>query len=768
MQSFYWNLLLLVHGTFSVITVGTSVEDRTTANFNGIVDSISSKCLVKIIYKALDSNNFGNSRGQIPVVLVKMNEDENIGKPRVELLSLSSRIGRLSCTFNLVYFHFNSFQGGTESTLWTWLHTTVHPDPGTFHIPQNIDRIYTILFVPLSKSAFSWASPYQPIYWFTDLTIQQFGILFPTEGHKYDKNYSLCLHVQGSYPVVGNFLCNEISTFSLETLDSFLIPPREWKVKMGEMPNEQFEDTVGTNALAFFTRWNLLKELTKATNSTICPIANPVCKYRMELPVIGIDLLISVKTWDQLAVVTHSANIKFLTCYYSKPGLRFQIYQKPFQPELWLAIGITGILLSTFLHFMNLKSEFGKSFSGVMFYISLLLDEGYAVTSKMWNSPIFRLSSAAWLLSSVLITNCYNGLLISELNAPLQGEKLNNFSQIFCHRQINGIYLQNEVDKDVQDGPWIFSKIMWWSLNKTDQSMSRHEHLKSYQSPNCFSLLSKPVRNVREEDNFIMNPNQYSLFSELHGEMLKFYILFRDMKMMDSFLNFVNPQHRHYPLDPSPLEFPVSSNIIREVAIEKEISKCGESAYIGPADDLALERMYLSNFYHKQKFYISEGSFLSRMVGWTFTNYGSSKMPIFLKRLVWAGIPKQFSEVQRARDYLRRREGTKAIGKMNIISPISIHGSVQTIFIIGSAFSTAAGLLLVAEVFYFYRESIFSLKCFIFIRTLALRSKLQLCALYYNIDYTFMHRVFSKYVTVSWFLLLCRRFQNRFSPQHNL
>jgi len=123
---------------------------------------------------------------------------------------------------------------------------------------------------------------------------------------------------------------------------------------------------------------------------------------------------------------TFDNSIRFFTCY-SHPVLSFNFYVSAFEIQVWVAIILSGVLLATFLKchiYYNLSKTL--NFCTFLFYFSIFMEETYSIPSKIGKNKVYRTATILWLLTAIVLTNSYISHVISGLNAPLKGRKLEN------------------------------------------------------------------------------------------------------------------------------------------------------------------------------------------------------------------------------------------------------------------------------------------------------------------------------------------------------
>lgn len=132
-----------------------------------------------------------------------------------------------------------------------------------------------------------------------------------------------------------------------------------------------------------------------------------------------------------IPVITKTTGFKYFTCYRERYHA-FKIYIAPFQPQLWLALLITVVLL---ISLTRIYKYFRKvSFCSWLFILATMFKETTHVPKLVEQRIHFRLTSGFWCLIAVIVTNCYNGIMISELNAPLSSVEAKTFSDLMCNK----------------------------------------------------------------------------------------------------------------------------------------------------------------------------------------------------------------------------------------------------------------------------------------------------------------------------------------------
>jgi hypothetical protein len=226
---------------------------------------------------------------------------------------------------------------------------------------------------------------------------------------------------------------------------------------------------------------------------------------------------------DSIVLLDDSAT-NFLSCY-TTPELRFEMYVKPFQLELWICISSCLSAICIFIYVYNRYKELSPSFSPIFFFVSTLVEEPYSVPTALWNDSKFKTIAITWLLTAVIFTNLYTGLMISDLTVPLQGEILHSLEDIFGTYDKNDSLVRNSIQED----------IMFWYLNYTKLHMptdstlidqprkkinySKYDtHHKQFREIEHFALLQAPEIHKKgsfaaaNETERLGNPHMYKFF----------------------------------------------------------------------------------------------------------------------------------------------------------------------------------------------------------------------------------------------------------------
>jgi len=136
--------------------------------------------------------------------------------------------------------------------------------------------------------------------------------------------------------------------------------------------------------------------------------------------------------YSERDAMTSSDYIKLFTCY-EEPKVSFYIYVSPFDPITWLLILIHAALIWIIFHILICsQNTMTSSYSPILFILGTIIDEAYDVPQSFKRLAAFRILIIGWVLTSMLLSNCYQSLLVVELNSPLKGQPPISAHQMVC------------------------------------------------------------------------------------------------------------------------------------------------------------------------------------------------------------------------------------------------------------------------------------------------------------------------------------------------
>jgi len=118
--------------------------------------------------------------------------------------------------------------------------------------------------------------------------------------------------------------------------------------------------------------------------------------------------------------------------------------------------------------------------------------------------------------------------------------------------------------------------------------------------------------------------------------------------------------------------------------VEAEITQCENSVFVGSAEDVLMEKKYLSNNHPSRDFYVLEDEIQLSNEYWIFFLYGNSKVPFYYRQFITSGIMDKLNQVKSGRYYLDRRNETTRL-KMELETELeaialNLNGPILTTF----------------------------------------------------------------------------------------
>jgi hypothetical protein len=424
------------------------------------------------------------------------------------------------------------------------------------------------------------------------------------------------------------------------------------------------------------------------------------------------------------SVLVADLTTRFISCF-EKPTLIFWMYFKPFHAEVWGLIALCFSGIAVVIHIYNRMLNLSASFSPIFFFLSTLVEEPYSVPNALWNSRIFKIITLGWLLTAIVFTNLYIGLMISDVTAPVRGEIFNNFDKVlgitnesmtpsrYMLYDVRTFWQQNHtsnvhLDRETRQIEGCHTLYLF-NMNLTHESVGYERHLAQFRNSESFAVLQKEIdkcNGIAEIPNefrrhYQYHPWMYSVFSHLLDELIKYKPLFSRYSIR--LYALFSPRNRHYPKDPQFSKQEIDKiPIYTAAAIEKELVACERSIFVGEYKDVITELSYLKTNYPRKHFYISNDTFeggWSTPVVWIFRNSGSSKFPRYFQLLWEAGVRDVLLGLRKQKYYLKRRVGTQYIQERMLRGTnIGMSGSIQTVFIISIASFSVATLVFLLEI----------------------------------------------------------------------
>ncbi|OXA42354.1 hypothetical protein Fcan01_22950 [Folsomia candida] len=484
--------------------------------------------------------------------------------------------------------------------------------------------------------------------------IPTFIMAFPVAGYEIE----LCWMRSTDFEV--SFLCTKKANQSLADVNLIAVSPNNscWKIfhryedrqlaKSYEPTQNPFDQIENLTNIAKFVFRQVLQSANETECSTVEPvyIVNVVAKYHSSTSNIQVFV-------DKRVTITFDG-YKFLTCHTST-FLTFEFYLTPFQLDLWICLLICLTVVVSCLTLYTRYCDTGTSdgirwISPWLNVLSTLFEEPASVPSILEKRAFYRLVFGSWALMAVFKTNCYNGIMITNLNAPLPGIKIEEWNDIVCDRVAGGVNMSHKEITAWANKTGI-SKYWGNAFNIRypvyGQNYGSKKLTNPFESENCFRLLS-PI-----------SSNPYYRRPNLPANRF-FYFEFEKYQNLDNYIM------NHY-----------LNEELNEM-ITKEILKCGKTVWIGDSDEVAQEYFYLREQYPWIRWQRSKDVLKPEMSGMTFSNNGESKIPQYFQGIIESGIWARL-EQEKSSKYLRGRLKSVDVDK---VSPIALNGSILTLFVL--------------------------------------------------------------------------------------
>ncbi|OXA48523.1 hypothetical protein Fcan01_16423 [Folsomia candida] len=376
---------------------------------------------------------------------------------------------------------------------------------------------------------------------------------------------------------------------------------------------------------------------------------------------------------------------EFFSCF-KETFISFEFYVNPFQKEVWTAllISIFTVLTSIYLYLKVSLDGGNISLSPWLFVLSTLFEEPPTISNRKLEAHfMFRFVLGSWCLVAVILTNCYNGLMITDLNAPLSSIKPENFGDLIGEQRGGPISLK-QLRKRVD-----FPLLKWYNLAVLSHTYQysldgKYNNFRNpYESKDCFKLLSPA------EEHSHYRVQYFQFFEFLISEYNKFPLgsdLSNDKQVVSRasdlwHLNLLHPRHGHFP---SGLDYSSKEYSLDEInhKIETEVVDCSEkNVFVTRGKYFRVQYKFLREKYSSKEFYKGKDVLNSKPIALEFLNEGSSKVPRYFEGLIETGIYARIEEEIEARQVLEMVPVEKPLGQRET-EAFGLNGSIVTLFIL--------------------------------------------------------------------------------------
>ncbi|OXA64712.1 hypothetical protein Fcan01_00785 [Folsomia candida] len=422
--------------------------------------------------------------------------------------------------------------------------------------------------------------------------------------------------------------------------------------------------------------------------------------------VLASNINLNLASYSKTTIAIKYSGYEFLTCY-AENYISFEFYLAPFQPELWYGLAVCLVVLisvvSIYLHFSKLPT-----FPAWLFVIATLFEEGFTLPGQVEKKQYIRLILGTWCLMSITLTNCYNGIMISELNSPLKASQPNKFYDLVCHKIqnskrnpnfISANFNNNLSHLDISAHKKYFNEIA--AFREDNNSDWRLTLQSDFQDGACFKLLSNfiPTSNVPIPEFLDFLYGEHYLFLYYFFTFRPPRIYYKYLTHGNSFLTFnlLNPLHSHVPKGIRYSEEGYQLDNLQKL-VEQEIVSCGKNVFTSKSDMLEAEFKFLEKHYFSKNFYKGKVLDESEFLGLVFLQVGVSRVVKWYKFLVEGGIYGRLEREEWENKYLHRKPAVKIGGSGERVTPLDLSGAIVTLFILCGGWIGVTSLVFWGEV----------------------------------------------------------------------
>lgn len=388
---------------------------------------------------------------------------------------------------------------------------------------------------------------------------------------------------------------------------------------------------------------------------------------------------------------TYISGLQFLSCY-SESYITFDFYLMPFKPTLWLGF-ITSMLLTFIVLYVYTTWKHKRSpYSIWLSLISLFFEDFTSVPKAIGNGLFYRLIFVTWAPVAVLFTNCYSGLMITELNAPLKETRSQNFDDLVCQGGyiLGTMVMPRDVVRWVEGTPFE-NYNTYWEISSYGSPKKKYKN--SFASNNCYRMLSSPIQVSGYGPSYLWHN---MLLREVKYFFSKGLLPFNRTRPISFHLSkeellsllFLNPVYHLFPkgMDSEKLNY---STTELQTLVVRDIIDCGEkNVFIANLETLRGEMAFLTKNYPSKQFTSGKRSIGLFLNGWWFQGGGRSSGSSSLstvqrnfQSLVHSGIYSRLKIEMDNNMWLHRKPVEKA-REFPTVASLTMQGGIITIFMI--------------------------------------------------------------------------------------
>ncbi|OXA46156.1 hypothetical protein Fcan01_19061 [Folsomia candida] len=325
-----------------------------------------------------------------------------------------------------------------------------------------------------------------------------------------------------------------------------------------------------------------------------------------------------------------------------------------------------------------------------------MCDDSVRVPKQVEQKNFFRLVAGSWIITSVVITNCYTGLMISDLNSPLPTTNVpETFQDLICENKA--------VIQAFKHGENLTEWIR--KANLELENVADPSTLVLISSP-CFKILSAPSKTRGFE--FI----RFLYFTQLDIHSLQYL---SEHLFLENIVTLLlgNRKHSFVPSGYSPDNriLPNSTDLAiskSRASIEKDVASCLKYVLAVDGFDVAAEFEFLSRKYYWIKFYRGKDSLGAKPFGWLFMGERESRVREYFQALLESGIHGRLDHEKQRRII---KLGSSILRYPAADNRMSLNSAFLTLFILCGTVIGFTMLCIIAELWVVWKMTV--LKAFV-------------------------------------------------------
>ncbi|OXA46253.1 hypothetical protein Fcan01_19320 [Folsomia candida] len=673
-----------------------------------------SNCEIQIVYDKIDRIDIGPYESPITIVNLNRRLSQPRGIYRGPLRRDISRIRDSKCKISFIVCNISKqteinltdtgllWNNKTLLAMGSWFlslsdYRYKHKDYSEFS--YDLRDVSKILISTIGKSELEkyYIYPRRNHFTVTSTIYDKLGVVYSYG----NKSHILCAQPAG-------IASNRYSTMQCEAVDQNIVHtfnklnsvPTSWMLKnvdnMDILHRLKAFDVIGVslsfnpvNRTGKFSIYqHLLQVVFSKANESLHFLPRPsiVDDYKLVGAFVNLGRIELTQNGHERNIVPFKFNgYQFLTCH-SESFVSFQFYIIPFQHDVWgLLVCTISILVVTLLLYQKYHEvSLEDNFCPWLFVLANIFEEAGHIPQKLERKNFFRLVLGGWILMSVILTNCYNGLMISYLNSPFPKAKIpEKFQDLLCDDEDTTIIQDYEKRKNIS---------IWFNTAKKQIVQTSMRATFPLKPTPCFKIYSA----VSNNNGFI--------FLELLDQTWKSLLLDKyDSSQVSleivTILLLGDPKHiltprGHYI---STLFTPTQAELSKIIFLtQEEISKCEKSVLVIEASDSVAETEYLTKKFPHVNFCKSKDTLRLTPFGWSFEGEGKSRVPKYFQSLVETGI-------QGRLDYERRMRkiaiyNSKLGNPVRKDVPLGLGSALITLFMLSGCPVVVAVFANIAEV----------------------------------------------------------------------